>query len=262
MAAGALGTIGTPAFHIFHTFKLLQPRQKIISSYGRRKCSGAFGFVLDYVLTILDRLGGYSLTPDTTSPVYPDRPIRPLPKRPLRSRLSQEAADSIMYPPAPPTSSPMFYFPYDSTDPVNEAKVHVQQNMTSTHSGNHDDYDRDRALYDDEGDGLGDEGPVMVRRSARFWAGVLTHLRLKWYHRSVNAQRRKAKLWAAITSPKLPFPARMGMTLSKTRITKRNAKFPHLVAFTQLASQRTWPAWATCVLVMTPTGLLRMTELV
>ena len=44
-----------------------------------------------------------------TSPIYPDRPIRPLPKTPLRSRLSPEVADSILYPPAPPTSRPAFY---------------------------------------------------------------------------------------------------------------------------------------------------------
>ena len=50
---------------------------------------------------------------DTTSPVYPDRPIRPLPKRPLRSRLSPEIADSILYPPAPSISKPLFYLPYN-----------------------------------------------------------------------------------------------------------------------------------------------------
>lgn len=46
-----------------------------------------------------------------TSPIYPDRPIRPLPKKPLKSRLSPEVADSILYPPAPPTSRPLFYLP-------------------------------------------------------------------------------------------------------------------------------------------------------
>ncbi|MCJ1383916.1 hypothetical protein MMC17_007030 [Xylographa soralifera] len=47
---------------------------------------------------------------DTTSPIYPERPIRPLPKRPLKSRLSPEVADSIRYPPAPPSSS--LFYPY------------------------------------------------------------------------------------------------------------------------------------------------------
>lgn len=52
-------------------------------------------------------------SPDTTSPVYPDRPIRPLPKRRLRSRLSPEFADSIKYPPAPNVTKPLFYLPYN-----------------------------------------------------------------------------------------------------------------------------------------------------
>ena len=52
---------------------------------------------------------------DTTSPIYPDRPIRPLPKRPLRSRLSPEIADSILYPPVPRVSKPLFYHPYNGS---------------------------------------------------------------------------------------------------------------------------------------------------
>ena len=47
----------------------------------------------------------------TMSPVYPDRPIRPLPKRSLRERLSPEAADSISYPPGP-VNSTLFYTSY------------------------------------------------------------------------------------------------------------------------------------------------------
>ncbi|KAI9732945.1 MAG: hypothetical protein M1818_007378 [Claussenomyces sp. TS43310] len=46
------------------------------------------------------------------SSVYPDRPIRPLPKRRLRERLSPDVAESIKYPPAPPTTTPLFYYPY------------------------------------------------------------------------------------------------------------------------------------------------------
>ncbi|KAF2807224.1 uncharacterized protein BDZ99DRAFT_489679 [Mytilinidion resinicola] len=57
-------------------------------------------------------------SPDTTSPMYPDRPIRPLPKRRLRARLSPEQADSIVYPPAPPSSAPLFSFPYSQLDKV------------------------------------------------------------------------------------------------------------------------------------------------
>lgn len=50
---------------------------------------------------------------DTTSSIYPDRPIRPLPKRRLRSRLSSEVAESILYPPATTLSKPLFQFPYN-----------------------------------------------------------------------------------------------------------------------------------------------------
>lgn len=51
------------------------------------------------------------MSPETASP-YPDRPIRPLPKRPLRERLSPDVAQSIKYPPAPKTSTPLFYYGY------------------------------------------------------------------------------------------------------------------------------------------------------
>lgn len=61
---------------------------------------------------------------DTTSSVYPDRPIRPLPKRRLRSRLSSEVADSILYRPATTFSKPVFQFPYNGTAD--------QQNASST----------------------------------------------------------------------------------------------------------------------------------
>lgn len=55
------------------------------------------------------------LLSDTTSPIYPDRPIRPLPKRRLRSRLSPEIANSILYPTAPHASKPLFYLPFTDT---------------------------------------------------------------------------------------------------------------------------------------------------
>ncbi|KAI9814329.1 MAG: hypothetical protein M1832_005909 [Thelocarpon impressellum] len=55
-------------------------------------------------------------SPDTTSPLYPGRPIRPLPKRRIRSRLSPNVADTILSPPAPATASPLFYFPHSDTD--------------------------------------------------------------------------------------------------------------------------------------------------
>ena len=52
------------------------------------------------------------MSPEAVSP-YPDRPIRPLPKRPLRERLSPDVAQSIKYPPAPKTTTPLFYYGYN-----------------------------------------------------------------------------------------------------------------------------------------------------
>lgn len=62
------------------------------------------------------------------SSVFPDRLIRPLPKRSLRSRLSQEAAEAIPFPPNPPSSR----FPADNQygehgEYASDNKVLVQQ---------------------------------------------------------------------------------------------------------------------------------------
>ena len=43
----------------------------------------------------------YASVPDIPSPLYPDRPIRPLPKHRIRSRLSPGVAESILYPSQP-----------------------------------------------------------------------------------------------------------------------------------------------------------------
>lgn len=48
--------------------------------------------------------------------MYPDRPIRPMPKRRLRDRMSPEQAEHIAYPPHPPSSGPLFNFPYSSAE--------------------------------------------------------------------------------------------------------------------------------------------------
>ncbi|KAI1779160.1 hypothetical protein F4818DRAFT_437951 [Hypoxylon cercidicola] len=56
------------------------------------------------------------MSPESSSPLFPDRPIRPLPKRRLRERLSPDVADSIQYPPAPQTATPLFGYPYSSKE--------------------------------------------------------------------------------------------------------------------------------------------------
>ncbi|GAB1311817.1 hypothetical protein MFIFM68171_02027 [Madurella fahalii] len=53
---------------------------------------------------------------DPVSSLFPNRPIRPLPKRRLRERLSPEVADSIQYPPLPQTMAPLFPYPYPLVD--------------------------------------------------------------------------------------------------------------------------------------------------
>lgn len=47
-----------------------------------------------------------SRSPDTISPVFPERAIRPLPRARLLSRLSPEQASNIVFPPDPPPISP------------------------------------------------------------------------------------------------------------------------------------------------------------
>lgn len=104
--------------------------------------------------------GTFTSVPDTPSPIFPERLIRPLPKRLLRERLSHEAAESIFYPPAPQSSSPIFYSPYNENDSLNDAKVHVQQNLPDYVS----DYTHDGHVYDDELDSGEEDGPILVRR--------------------------------------------------------------------------------------------------
>lgn len=60
-------------------------------------------------------------SPDTSSSMYPDRPIRPLPRRSLRARLSPEQAEHIVFPENPPSTGPLFNFPYSGTERGNRA---------------------------------------------------------------------------------------------------------------------------------------------
>lgn len=49
-------------------------------------------------------------SPDTSSPIYPERAIRPLPKSRLKSKLSPEQRSSIVYPPDPQPMPPPLNF--------------------------------------------------------------------------------------------------------------------------------------------------------
>ncbi|KAF4978352.1 hypothetical protein FZEAL_5250 [Fusarium zealandicum] len=77
--------------------------------------TGLLGIAAVYLLTRHVRFSrtdhSPKMSPDTVSSLFPDRPIRPLPKRRLRERLSPEVADSIKYPPSTHETAPLFYYP-------------------------------------------------------------------------------------------------------------------------------------------------------
>ncbi|KAF2841105.1 hypothetical protein M501DRAFT_526271 [Patellaria atrata CBS 101060] len=80
-------------------------------------------------------------SPDTTSPMYPDRPIRPMPKRRIRSRLSPEQASTIPFPPTPSNVQPLFTFPYGSTEktPVPTRHSNSEHSQTCHCGADHSD---------------------------------------------------------------------------------------------------------------------------
>ncbi|KAI9372552.1 hypothetical protein BJX61DRAFT_435686 [Aspergillus egyptiacus] len=119
-------------------------------------------------------LNGMFSAPDTPSPVYPDRLIRPLPKRTIRSRLSADAADSILYPPAPPATQLFYGACATNGDVVNDSKVYVQESDGRDQSPGRDHhFAYDNAVDLDSGD---EDGPVVVRRSAGFRGSSLPPL--------------------------------------------------------------------------------------
>ena len=106
---------------------------------------------------------------DSTSSIYPDRPIRPLPKRRLRSRLSSEIAESILYPPATALSKPLFQFPYnDLADQQNDSRAEAHSSeMSSSRAREQRGGDTETESYQFKGakNGSDDEdGVVMARR--------------------------------------------------------------------------------------------------
>jgi len=96
---------------------------------------------------------------DAISP-YHERPIRPLPKRRLRERLSPDVADTIKYPPTPKTTAPLFYDPYNLREDTGSLKPAVPQvssareradeterNYISRRNGDDPDSEEDEAAY-------------------------------------------------------------------------------------------------------------------
>lgn len=89
---------------------------------------GVYSRCADY---LWDRSSLAPQSPDTASPIYPNRPIRPLPKRRLRARLSSEQAGSITYPPIPPSSSPA----YGSPNSLSERDFAEPKYLQDAHNG-------------------------------------------------------------------------------------------------------------------------------
>ncbi|KAL8738278.1 MAG: hypothetical protein Q9181_000913 [Wetmoreana brouardii] len=102
---------------------------------------------------------------ETTSPIYPDRPIHPLPKRRLRSRLSPETADSIAYPTASGPTKPLFSLPFIEPVPfVNGSPVEASSDGVTSGSFSEPPFGRNKNGYqfrgsdpesdEDDADGL------------------------------------------------------------------------------------------------------------
>ena len=81
----------------------------------RHIMASLFGVAAIYLLTRRSRWPTLDhsqiMSPDTVSSLFPERPIRPLPKRRLRERLSPEVADAIKYPASTLDNVPLFYYP-------------------------------------------------------------------------------------------------------------------------------------------------------
>ncbi|KAI1622429.1 hypothetical protein EDD37DRAFT_474016 [Exophiala viscosa] len=91
-----------------------------------------------------------SPSPDTPSTVFPERLIRPLPRRTIKSRLSLEAAESITYPPQLPSTSLPTYSHYgEDGEYSNDGKVLVHHHDEHDHDCDYDhDHDHDSDHHD------------------------------------------------------------------------------------------------------------------
>jgi len=112
---------------IFNTIRALSKSSATILSIIM--CTCVTIYAVKYLWLILSRnniLGVHeNMSPESASSLFPDRPIRPLPKRRLRERLSPDVANSITYPPAPQTSTPLFVYPYSSRDDASPASTEL-----------------------------------------------------------------------------------------------------------------------------------------
>lgn len=96
------------------------------------------------------------MSPEALSSLFHQRPIRPLPKRRLRERLSPEVADSIEFPPASQQSSPLFLYP------------NIVREEPSPSPGRNYTVIRDQCYEDPAGPGGAEAGESDEEESKRF----------------------------------------------------------------------------------------------
>ena len=107
----------------------------------------------------------------TMSPVYPDRPIRPLPRRSLRERLAPDVADSINYPPAPAATSPMFYTSYADAIAQRHGLVvqsAIRESLAAARQESEHDSKQGHRFNPHEADSEDEEGIGMIRQYEEF----------------------------------------------------------------------------------------------
>ncbi|CAK4032965.1 Hypothetical predicted protein [Lecanosticta acicola] len=96
-------------------------------------------------------------SPDTASPVFPERAIRPLPKSRLKSKLSPEQASTIIYPPDPPPISPTLSFSaQENGTPVQQRRL-TNGDAHHHHHHHHEHTEHSHCTCGEDGDSGEDE---------------------------------------------------------------------------------------------------------
>ncbi|EME44916.1 hypothetical protein DOTSEDRAFT_70828 [Dothistroma septosporum NZE10] len=80
-------------------------------------------------------------SPDTASPIYPERAIRPLPRNRLKSKLSPEQASTIQFPPEPAPISPTLSFNLPEASAPSQHRRLTNGHSYHEHDPDDEDYD-------------------------------------------------------------------------------------------------------------------------
>lgn len=112
---------------------------------------GSMAAATEYAQTAFSPSSSFSAarSPDTASPIYPERAIRPLPRNRLKSKLSPEQASTIQFPPEPPPIPPTLSFNIPETSAPNHHRHLTNGHAHRDHDHDHDhDHDPDDEDYD------------------------------------------------------------------------------------------------------------------